>query len=200
MEKRRFGIVAFVVALLMLMFIGGLGLGYFVPRWLGLVTRPVIYNTSTVIQQVQTVSELVTVKYVLERVVILEDIKWIAGLGESRVLLLAHGTVKGGIDLSKIQEGDLRISGKRITIKLPPAQIMEAYLDEKQTRVIERTTGLLRTFDKDLEQTARQNAVDDIRRAARTGGILKEADVRARAQLTSLFKQMGFESVEFAPP
>ena len=200
MEKRRISILVIMAVLLAAIFIGGLGLGYLVPRWLGLLQRRVVYNTATVIQQVQTVSELVTVKYVLERVVILEDIKWIAGLGESRVLLLAHGVVKGGIDLSKIQEGDVRIRGKRVEIKLPPAQIMEAYLDEKQTRVIERTTGLLRTFDKDLEQTARQNAVDDIRRAARTGGILKEADLRARAQLTNLFKQMGFESVEFVSP
>lgn len=200
MEKRRFSMLAIGVVLLFALFIGGLGLGYLVPRWLGLVNRQVVYNTATVVQQVQTVSELVTVKYVLERVVILEDVKWIAGLGESRVLLLAHGVVKGGIDLSKIHEGDVRISGKRIEIKLPHAQIMEAFLDEKQTRVIERTTGLLRTFDKDLEQTARQNAVDDIRRAARTGGILKEADIRARVQLTLLFKQMGFESVEFISP
>ena len=200
MEKRRFSIVATIALLLVAIFIGGLGLGYLVPRWLGVFQRQVVYNTATVIQQIQTVSELVTVKYVLERVVILEDVKWIAGLGESRVLLLAHGVVKGGIDLSKIQEGDVRISGKKVVIKLPPARIMEAYLDEKQTRVIERTTGLLRTFDKDLEQTARQNEVDDIRRAARTGGILKEADIRARAQLTNLFKQMGFESVEFVSP
>jgi hypothetical protein len=200
MEKRRFSIVAIVAVLLVAIFIGGLGLGYLVPRWLGLLQRPVVYNTATVIRQIQTVSELVTVKYVLERVVILEDIKWIAGLGESRVLLLAHGVVKGGIDLGKIKEGDVRISGKRVVIKLPPPQILEAYLDEKQTRVIERTTGLLRSFDKDLEQTARQNAVDDIRRAARTGGILKEADERARSQLTNLFKQMGFESVEFDSP
>jgi hypothetical protein len=54
-------------------------------------------------------------------------------------------------------------------------------------------------FDKDLEQAARQNAVADIRRAARTAGILKDADERAAAQLRSLFLQMGFEQVEFRP-
>jgi hypothetical protein len=55
----------------------------------------------------------------------------------------------------------------------------------------------LRSFNKDLEQTARQNAVDDIRRAARSGGILKDAEERARAMLTHLFRQLGFEEVEF---
>jgi Flp pilus assembly protein TadG len=48
-----------------------------------------------------------------------------------------------------------------------------------------------------LEQTARQNAVDDIARAARNGGILTDADKRARSELETFFKRAGFESVEF---
>jgi len=59
-------------------------------------------NTATVVEQVQTLSDLVTVKYVLEKVVILEDVKW---YGENRVLLLAHGIVKAGIDLKRINAG-----------------------------------------------------------------------------------------------
>ena len=84
-------------------------------------------------------------------------------------------------------------------IKLPAAQIMDCYLDDKQTQVIERSTGLLRTFDKDLEQTARKIAVDDVRRGARAAGILKDADERAQAQVGKLFQQMGLE-VEFISP
>ena len=75
--------------------------------------------------------------------------------------------------------------------------MLDAYLDDKKTQVIERSTGLLRFFDKDLEQTARQNATDDIARAARLGGIGKDADLRAKEQLKQLFLQMGFEEVEF---
>jgi hypothetical protein len=193
MNKRRLATVALLVVVLGF----GLLLGWLLPRLIPAGVASRTYNTSAVLLQVQTLSELVTVKYVVEKVVILEDVKWIAGLGESRVLLLAHGVVKGGIDLGRIQPGDIRISGKRISVKLPPSQILEAYLDEKQTRVIERTTGLLRTFDKDLEQNARINALDDIRRAARSGGILKDADLRAKAQLSALFRQLGFEEVEF---
>jgi len=190
------------VAILLMIALGvifllGLLIGFILPRLLGTTGGPRIQTTSTVIQQVRTLSELVTVKYVIEKVVILEDVKWVAVLGESRVLMVAHGTVKAGIDLSKMQPSDLEVTGKRVVIRLPPAQITDAYLDENQTRIIERTTGLLRTFDKDLEQTARQNAVDDIRRAARTGGILKDAEERAEAQLRSLFHELGFAQVEF---
>ena len=78
----------------------------------------------------------------------------------------------------------------------PLKDATDAYLDDKQTRVVERTTGLLRVFDKDMEQTARQNAVDDIRRSARTAGILKDAEDRAQAQVKNLFRQMGFQEIE----
>ena len=52
-------------------------------------------------------------------------------------------------------------------------------------------------FDKNLESVARQQALDDIRRAARRGGILKEAETKAREQLANLFHQLGFDVVEF---
>ena len=140
------------------------------------------------LRQVQTLSQLVTVKYVLEKVVVMEDVKW---FGESRVLLVASGVVKAGVDLSRLQPADVWVRDKEVVLRLPAAQITDAYLNDRQTRVVERTTGLLRTFDKDLEQTARQLAVDDLRRRARSAGILKDADDRARAQVRNLFEQMG---------
>jgi hypothetical protein len=186
-----------IVALLLVLVLGvGILLGFFIPRWISPARKP--YTTAALLVQVKTLSQLVTVQYVIEKVIIHEDVKWVAGLGESRVLLVAHGTVKAGLDFSQLKPGDLQISGKKLVIKLPPAQITDAYLDEKQTRVIERTTGLIRAFDKDLEQAARQTAVADIHRAARNGGILKDADDRAKAQLTNLFLQLGFEQVEFS--
>jgi hypothetical protein len=115
---------------------------------------------------------------------------------DTRVILIAHGIVKAGVDLGKMKPGDLRLSGKQVTLALPKAQITDAYLDEKQTKVIEHNTSFLRDFNKDLEQTARLNAVEDIRRAARDSGILKDADERARAQLKNFFQQLGME-VEF---
>jgi ribosome recycling factor len=113
------------------------------------------------------------------------------------VLLLARGVVKAGIDLKRLKPEDVTIAGKKIVLHLPTPQITDAYLDDKQSQVIDHSTGLLRMFDKNLEQTARQNAVDDIARAARKAGILEDADKRARAELQNFFKQAGFESVEF---
>ena len=192
---KKLGVV-FIVVILFVLSVGlGVWLWISVPRWIGLASVTKTYNTATVLRQVQTLSQLVTVKYVMEKVVVLEDVKW---FGENRVLLVAHGIVKAGVDFSQLKPEDVRVSGNRLKIRLPPAQITDTYLDEHQTRVIERTTGLLRMFDKDLEQTARQRAVEDIRRGARTAGILKDADERAQAQVKNLFQQAGLE-VEFLP-
>jgi hypothetical protein len=169
-------------------------LTFSITRWLERGTGLHFGNTTTVVQQVQSLSDLVTVKYVLERVVVLEDVKW---YGESRVLLLAHGVVKAGVDLKRLKPEDVMISGRKIVLHLPPPQIMDAYLDDKNSQVIDHTTGLLRSFDKDLEQTARENAVDDIGRAARMGGILDDAQKQAETQLGSFLRQAGFEQVEF---
>jgi len=189
---KRPAVLFVVMALLPVLLIGFFGGALYI-RWASNpnATR---YNTSTVIQQVQTLAELVTVKYVIEKIVIAEDAKW---YGESRVLLLAHGIVKAGIDLRDIKPGDIQIEGKKITITLPAEKITDAYLDEKKTQVIERTTGIIRQFDKDLEQNARRNAIADIRSAARANGIGKDARERAEQQLRSFFLQMGFQEVQF---
>ena len=190
MLKTRLIIVALLLAIAagVTLFVGLVRL-----RLPGVSAPGKIQNTATILQQVQTLSDLVTVKYVLEKVVILEDIKW---YGENRVLLLAHGIVKAGVDLQQMKPQDVRLEEKKVLIRLPRAGITDVYLDDQKTRVVDRTTGVLRAFDKDLEQNARLQAVNDLKIAARANGIYEDAGERARLQLTNLFHQLGLQ-VEF---
>ena len=187
MFKTRLIIVGLVLAI-------GMGVALFIallfvrPPATG--APPKIQSTATIVQQVQTLSELVTVKYVLEKVVILDDIKW---YGENRVLLVAHGIVKAGVDLQEIKPEDVRVEDKKIMLKLPRARITDVYLDDQKTRVVDRSTGLLRAFDKDLEQNARRQAVEELRIAARSNRIYEDAEERAQLQLANLFHQLGYE-------
>jgi len=187
MFKTRLIIVGLVLAI-------GMGVALFIallfvrPPATG--APPKIQSTATIVQQVQTLSELVTVKYVLEKVVILDDIKW---YGENRVLLVAHGIVKAGVDLQEIKPEDVRVEDKKIMLKLPRARITDVHLDDQKTRVVDRSTGLLRAFDKDLEQNARRQAVEELRIAARSNRIYEDAEERAQLQLANLFHQLGYE-------
>ncbi len=165
--------------------------GLFMLRLSSSNPSPKIQSTATLLKEVQSLSQLVTVKYVLEKIVILEDVKWYGG---NRVLLLAHGVVKAGVDFQKLKPEDLRVEGNRVLLKLPRASITDVYLDEQKTQVVENSTGLLRAFDKTLEQNARRQAVGDMRRAARHNGIYDDAEERAKLQLANLFRQLGFET------
>jgi len=187
------GVLVALLAILALTFVGGVTLARMLPR----EGRPRISDTATVVTQIQTLSQLVTVKYVFEKVVVLDDVKW---YGQNRLLMIAHGVVKAGVDLHKLTAKDVTLSGDRLTLRLPRPQLLDTYLDEAKTEVLERSTGVLRDFDQQMEQEARRQALESIRKAARASGILKDAEERTRLQLTALAHAAGFSSVEIVFP
>ncbi len=173
----------------------GLGMltGWWVGRWMGSGATPKIADSPTMIRQVQGLNQLVSVKYVLEKVILVEDAKW---YGDSRVLMVANGVAKAGVDLSRLQPEDFVVEANRVRVTLPRPQLLDVYLDDRRTQVIERTTGVLREFDKGLEQEARRQAVDQMRLAVRDAGIFRDAEERARLQVEGLLGRAGFEEVE----
>jgi len=199
MNASRRGQTRLVWAVLLLLvlplLVGTLLVGWVAASWLHRppAPRPVISDTPTLLRQVQGLNELTTVKYVLEKVVLLQDVKW---YGENRLLMVAHGVARAGVNLNSLASADVRINGTRIHLVLPKATITDVFLDDRRTQVIERTTGLLREFDKDLEQDARRQAVDQLRAAARDAGMLRDADERARHQIGVLLRGLGFTEVE----
>src|ERR1043166_6567130 len=133
------------IALAAIIFLFGLIAGMIVPRWGGIRSPQKTYNTATILKQVQTLAQLVTVQYVMEKVESYDAApdttlgQWLTSLtGEPHVLLLAHGVVKAGVDLSQMGNTDLHVSNKKIVIKMPHARITDAYLDDTLTRVLQR--------------------------------------------------------------
>src|SRR6185369_11870927 len=100
MSKERLGIVALVLGFI---FVLGLAFGFLLPRMAGLTSGPRTISTPTVLKQIQTLSELVTIKYVMEKIQVLEDVKVFPGIGENRVSILAHGIVKAGVDFKEMK-------------------------------------------------------------------------------------------------
>jgi hypothetical protein len=191
---------AITVILFGLLFFVGIFCGIRYSRWSASRSPSRMYDTATLLKEVQTLSQLVTVKYVMEKAEPWNDPPQnILSLfaGDNHILLLAHGIVKAGVDLGEIKPGDLQVKEKIVYLKLPAARVTDAYLDDSETKVIERSSGFLRAFNKDLEQNIRRDAVEDIRLAALRGGIRRDADERAQTLLTNLFHQLGFEKVEF---
>jgi len=191
---RKSGSILSVIAIA-IVFIVGIWLGNKLPALLGNERK--VYSSATLLEEVKPLAQLVTVQFIVQKYVEQVDAKW---YGDNHVMLLAQGIVTAGIDLKQLQDKDIEVSGTNVIIHLPPAQVMDAHLDDAETRVVDRTTGVWRTFDKDLEQETRKIAVDDIRRDARNHGILQKADEQARLILANLFHQLGFTNIVFSGP
>ena len=154
-------------------------------------------NRAAIIKQIETLSRFETTSFSVDKIIeVSTDYDKLRDLlfGD-KILLVAHGKVIAGLDLSTIQPEDFSGTGYSIIIKLPAPQILETVLDNNSTRVYDRDRGLLTKGDLNLEATARQLAEGEIRQAACDGGILDEANKSAVQQLTLLFKTAGFKEV-----
>jgi len=103
-----------------------------------------------------------------------------------------------GVDLSELREGDARRDADgAIVLRLPPPQVLVTRLDNRESRVISRKTGLLRRADIHLESRARQYAEGAIRSEAVRRGILPLASQNAQAKLAAFLHTLGFGKVRF---
>jgi hypothetical protein len=157
------------------------------------------FNTSApdVVNQIQRLNRLETVSYSVDTVVegkrtnaVLPDL-----LFGDRLLLVVHGQVIAGVDLSKLKPEQVQVSGKSVTLELPPSQIFTTKIDSAKTKVFARTTGLLVQADPNLEGDTRNTAENQILQAATTDGILDTARSNARNGMESLLHGLGFETV-----
>lgn len=159
-------------------------------------------SSETVIKELKSLNRLETATFTIEKVIDAgtSGNRFQELLFGDKILLIAHGQVIAGFDLSTLTEDSVSVEGKSVRITLPPPTILVTKLDSAQTRVYDRRQGLLSGGSKDLESQARLEAEKIITRAACTGGILEEASKNARSQLTALFKSVGFTVVVITIP
>jgi hypothetical protein len=161
-------------------------------------TPTVIPDPVTIIRQVQSLARLETIQYTVEKVITAEVNQGIFGpLFGDKLLLVAHGNVIAGIDLNKIESDDLWLEDDVLKVRLPQAEVFTATLDNGQSYIYDRTTGLLTKGNPQLETAARQAAEQEILKAAETDGILEMAMQNAQVYLERLFNTLGYLKVEF---
>lgn len=162
-------------------------------------------DRAIVISQVQSAAQLATVEYVLSKVVLGTKEKKIIGvkLKDSEFLAETEARIKAGIDLQKIREEDVKIEGNRISIQLPPVEILNFSYPAENFKVdfnyYESRPANRLTLD-DLEQFYRMGELA-IRRDMQFLGIEKTAQDRTRVMLGGLLKAAGYDEVylEFEP-
>jgi hypothetical protein len=176
----------------------GIVLGKFGSQWLE--RREKQDRRPDVIATVRELSRLEGVSYHVERVVDLKDEqRTLFGLlpADDAILLVASGEVIAGVDLSQLREDDIAIAPDRraVTIRLPPARVFSARLDNARTYVHTRKTDLLAQRRESLETRARQAAEQTLQAAAEEAGIVKRAEDSVARTVKSLVHALGYEDV-----
>jgi hypothetical protein len=155
-------------------------------------------SSPSVVEKIRQLSRLETVVYSLDKIVGGErQSPYLPNfLVGDKLLLVAHGEVIAGVDLSRLKPEDVTVHGDSIQVKLPPAQVLTTRIDNSRTRIYSRSTGLLTEPDPNLESEVRQTAEQQIAQAALDDGILDKAAQNARSGVTALLSGLGFRSID----
>jgi hypothetical protein len=161
-------------------------------------TPTIIADPVTYINEVRALARLETIQYSIEKVITGETGGGtFQSLFGDKILFVGHGTVIAGIDMEKIQPEHMRFENGVLTVRLPPAEVFIATLDNEKSYVYDRETGILAKPDVNLETLVRQRAEEEILRAAIEDGILEQAQLNAEAYLFKFFAALGYPNTIF---
>jgi hypothetical protein len=158
---------------------------------------------ATLILRVRALSRLETIRYSMETIIeggsdpggFLSFL----GIGREKLVLIARGQVMAGVDFGHMGPDDIVVNGQKVTLYLPPAEILVSKLDNERTGVYEYEKGLFTRRDVQLESELRARAEEELVRRAMEDGILTQAETNAQAYLLLLLHSLGFTEVEFQP-
>jgi len=163
-------------------------------------TPTVIPDPVTYINQIQALARLETIQYSVSQVVTVENNQGtFAFINGTKLLLEVHGTVIAGIDMQKLQPGDMHLANGVLTVKLPAPEVFITSLDESKTQVYDVQSGIFAKPDPNLVITGLEGAKDKIYQAAIDDGILDVAQQNAISYLTKFFAALGYPNTIFQP-
>jgi hypothetical protein len=143
-----------------------------------------------VVDQLQEVAKLVSTEMTLRDVVIFQHTRFGS---TKRALLVVTGKVLAGIDLQKGTDVKIDHATRRITITLPPAQILA--VDIVNVRTYDESAGLLNPFTPEDRDAMQRRVRGTLIQAGQQSGLLTHADRSARQLLEELFSRDGYTVV-----
>lgn len=167
----------------------------------------------TELYEVRDIGQLSTVEYTIGKIIIMDDsefdwkdfewtdIEWtdidnLPKIGERKLLIRCKAKVKAGIDLTKIKEGDIQVSGNTIEITLPPAEVTSFSMDPNSVRTeMENISGFRDSFTQKEKTEFLQQGEEAIKNDMADSEVLNDARANAAIFLEDFYKQLGFDQV-----
>ncbi len=165
------------------------------------VSEPQVDPRTLVVHQVQGASELTTAVFAMESVVPTSRDRTIGDyvIGKTTLLYIAYGEVRAGIDLSDMDVDDVTVVGDRLSLRLPPPEILDSKIDVARSRVYDYDRGFLGLGPDsapELQQIAQQETLTRIVNVACDSGLLDEANERAEVALNRLLSNTDYQQLD----
>jgi len=175
--------------------------GDFVQQLVVPATPVILPDSTLIVNQINDLARLETASVDLEKVITAErGSDALFGTFSESMVFVANGTVVAGIDFQEMQDADLKVvDPETVWVHLPQAKIFAdlPVLDNEESYVADRDTGLFVNADPELETEVRRVAESTIREEAVETGIVDVADGNAQAVMESFFVSLGFTNVVF---
>lgn len=156
------------------------------------------------VYEIRNIGELSTTEYTIGKIVKVDDVDsdwyWVGKYGDRKILISTKAKVKAGIDMTQIKDDDIRISGNKIVITLPPAKIISFSMDPKDIETkMESINGFRDKFTQQEKNAFLKQGEASIKRDLAETGIIKDANDNAALFLEDFYKNLGFEEVIVQP-
>jgi hypothetical protein len=163
----------------------------------------VVEPLSVSLDSIKQISELATAQTTLEVIVPVESSRVLLGVnvGTSAILYRARGVAKAGIDLQQLTQENFIVEGKKVTVRLPNAKLLDVYLDLQNSEIHESSRGTLNLGPDNLSELldyAQKQATEEMKQTACLT-LIPEAETNSEVAIENLLKAAGFEEVVFVP-
>ncbi|HEX2907195.1 MAG TPA: DUF4230 domain-containing protein [Phototrophicaceae bacterium] len=175
-------LVVLIVPVVALLLMGTVTVDGIIKGVQNMFNAPVTISIQAVLDSIDNVSQLTTVRYNYSSMVTSERdmpdaLKLLYG---ERQVMVAVGHVNAGIDLSQITAQNLTQDGDTLLIRLPPPQLQDCFVNEQASYIASMDTGLFSRSAPELVVEGRRFAVHNFRDRALEEGILEA--VQAQTQ------------------
>ncbi|WP_114751026.1 DUF4230 domain-containing protein [Pleomorphovibrio marinus] len=157
-------------------------------------------DRAMVVGKIQQASDLVTSEFTVDKVVYGKKTKrvFFIPLNETTFLAYSQAKVKTGINLSNILEEDVVIEGKKITLHLPPVEVVNfSYPPSSfvEDTLISNTNRFLNNISLQDQEDFFRSAELDIRESLQYMGMVKTSQENTRKLIQTLLSSFGFDEI-----
>ncbi len=145
---------------------------------------------------IKALEQLATVEYIVTKVIKANDNKTWFKLGERKILMSCKASIVAGIDLSKVNEEQVKVDGKTVYITLPHAELIALSIKPEDVKVeYEGVSPFRSSFTIAEKNDLAAQGERSIRRSVDSLGVLQTAELNANLVVTNFLNKLGFEKV-----